>query len=144
MDSLHVDDFLTISYRADLDVLVARWLRPIDLPEMRRGYDALLVAALQGRHRHWLLDVRRRLNTHLLGAQWMASTFLPQLGPRLGGHTRLAYLLAPEYLRDEAADAAFPPPSYFVGQPFVADRFTEEQAAVAWLLAANLAPGAAA
>lgn len=144
MDPLHLDDFLTITYRADLDVLVARWLRPLELAEMRRGYDALLVEALRGGHRRWLLDVRRRLNTHQIGAQWMVSTFLPQLGPRLGGRTRLAYLLAPQYLRDEAADAAFPPPSYFEGQPFVAMRFIEEQVAIAWLLAPAPEPGAAA
>lgn len=136
MDPLHIDDFLDIIYRSDLDVLVARWLRPINVSEMRRGYDALLTEALKGYHQRWLLDVRRRRNTHLVGAQWMMSTFLPQLGPRLGGHTRLAYLLSPEYLRDEAADAAFPPPGYFAGQPFVADRFIEEQAAIGWLLAA--------
>ncbi len=137
MDTLHLDDFLDITYRPDLDVLVARWLRPINLSEMRRGYDALLVEALKGCRQRWLLDVRRRLNTHLVGAQWMVSTFLPQLGPRLGGRTRLAYLLGPEYLRDEAADAAFPPPGYFAGQSFVADRFIEEQAAISWLLAAD-------
>ncbi|QKG54123.1 hypothetical protein [Hymenobacter sp. BRD67] len=138
MDLTHLDDFLAISYRADLDVLVARWLRPIELAEMTRGYEALLDAAASGRHRRWLLDVRRRLNTHQIGAQWMVSTLLPQLELRLGGHTRLAYLLAPLYLRDTAADAAFPPPTYFTGKPFVADRFVDEQLAIDWLLAPNL------
>jgi len=137
MEKITLADFLEITYRPDLDVLVARWLRPIELAELQRGYEAMLEAAAAdptAPRRRWLLDVRRRLNTHLIGAQWMASTLLPQLGPRLGGRTRLAYLLVPTFLRDEAADAAFPPPDYFVGQPFLADRFVEEQAATEWLM----------
>ena len=47
----------------------------------------------------------------------MMSTFLPRLGVQLGGRTRLAYLLAPVYLRDAAADSAFPPSAYFEGKP---------------------------
>jgi hypothetical protein len=31
-------DFLNISYRSDLDLLVGRWLRPIELAEMQQGY----------------------------------------------------------------------------------------------------------
>lgn len=133
MGPLLVEDFLEISYRADLDLLVARWLRPIELPQLQRGYGLLLEAALAGNCRRWLLDVRRRLNTHQLGASWMVSTFLPQLGPVLGGRTRLAYLLAPVYMRDSSADSAFPPAAYFEGKPFIGERFIEENAALAWL-----------
>ena len=130
---LLVPDFFEISYRADLDVLGARWLRPIELPQMQQGYQLLLDAAQAGNCRRWLLDVRRRLNTHQLGAQWMVSSFLPLLGDRLGGRTQLAYLLAPLNMRDSAADSAFTPPSYFVGKPFVGERFIEENAAIEWL-----------
>lgn len=133
MEHTVVEDFLGISYLADPEVLVARWRRPVALAEMPRGYEHLLGAAVAGSYRRQLLDVRRRLNTHRLGARWMAEVLLPRLGPRLGGRTRLAYLVAPVYLRD----AAFPPPAYFTGQPFVADRFVEERAASAWLRAAD-------
>ena len=133
MSPILVQDFLEISYRADLDLLLGRWLRPIALAEMQQGYALLLDAAVAGRCRQWLLDVRRRQNTHEVGAQWMASTFLPQLGPRLGGRTRLAYLTAPAYLRDASADAAFPTAAYFADKPFVGERFIEESAALRWL-----------
>ena len=133
MGPLLVEDFLEISYRADLDLLVARWLRPIELPQLQRGYGLLLEAALADNCRRWLLDVRRRLNTHQLGASWMTNTFLPQLGPALGGRTRLAYLLAPVYMRDSSADSAFPSAAYFEGKPFIGERFIEENAALAWL-----------
>ena len=131
MEKIIGEDFLEIIYRPDLDMLVARWPRAIGLPELQRGYELLLAGAIGCGCRRWLLDVRRRLNTHQLGAQWMMSSLLSRLGPQLGGRTRLAYLLAPIYLR--AADAAFPPPAYFNGKPFVADRFVEEQAATVWL-----------
>ena len=133
MSSIFVQDFLEISYRADLNLLVARWLRPIELSEMQHSYHLLLDAAATNGCRQWLLDVRRRQNTHQVGAHWMVATFLPQLALRLGGRTRLAYLMAPVYLRDEAADAAFPTADYFAGKPFVSERFVEENAALAWL-----------
>ena len=133
MNPVRVDDFLEISYRADLDILMARWLRPVELPELQAGYEQMLAAAQAGAGRNWLIDVRRRFNTHQLGAQWMVSSFLPRLGPALGGRSRLAYLMAPAYLRDSAADSAFPPQSYFEGKPFFGDRFIEENTAIAWL-----------
>jgi len=133
MHPILVQDFLEISYRPDADLLLGRWLRPIELAELQRGYELLLDAAVAGGCRRWLLDVRRRQNTHQVGAAWMVGTLLPQLAPRLGGRTRLAYLMAPAYLRDAAADAAFPTAAYFADKPFVGERFTEEQAALAWL-----------
>ena len=135
MSPVRVEDFLEISYRADLDVLVARWLRPVELAELQQGYERLLEAARAGAGRRWLLDVRRRFNTHQVGAQWMVSSLLPRLGTTLGGRSRLAYLMVPEYLRDTAADSAFPPQSYFEGKPFIGDRFIEENAAIEWLRA---------
>ena len=135
MNPVRVEDFLDISYRADLDVLVARWLRPVDLPKLQTGYEQMLAAAQAGAGRRWLIDVRRRFNTHQVGAQWMVASLLPRLGPALGGRSRLAYLLAPMYLRDSAADSAFPPASYFEGKPFIGDRFVEENAAIEWLRA---------
>ena len=63
----------------------------------------------------------------------MMSTFLPRLGVQLGGRTRLAYLLAPVYLRDATADSAFPLPAYFEGKPYIGERFIEEDTAIAWL-----------
>jgi hypothetical protein len=126
-------DFLAVSYRADLQVLVARWMRVISVEEMRQGYELLLAAAVQHNCRHWLIDARRRNNTDREGAIWMVQSFLPRLHGQLGGRTALAYLLPPVQLRDTQADAAFPPASYFEGQPFVADRFTDERLALEWL-----------
>lgn len=109
-------------------MVAAHWLA-----ELQQGYQQLLEIAAVNNHRRWLLDVRRRQNTHHVGAQWMVSTFLPLLETQLSGRTRLAYLMAPIYLRDTAADAAFPAPAYFAGKPFIGARFVEENAAIAWL-----------
>jgi len=128
-----IADFLTIECRPDLEVLVARWLRIIDLAELQQGHWTLLAEAERRQCRRWLIDVRRRRNTHQMGASWMVSALLPEVGPRLGGRTALAYLLLPAFLRDAAADAAFPPAAYFAGKPFVGERFTQEHEALAWL-----------
>ena len=69
MNPVRVDDFLDISYRADLDVLMARWLRPVELPELQAGYEQILAAAQAGAGRRWLGDVRHHFNTHQIGAQ---------------------------------------------------------------------------
>ncbi|TGE26750.1 hypothetical protein [Hymenobacter metallicola] len=126
-------DFLTISFRPDLNILVVRWQRLISLAEMQQGYLHLLEHAAYHNCRHWLLDGRRRFNTDREGAQWMVSTFLPLLHPRLGQRTYLAYLLAPVTLREQDADAAFPPPAYFLDKPFLGERFVEEGEAISWL-----------
>lgn len=126
-------DFLTIAYRPDLDTLVVRWQRQLTLAEMQQGYLCMLEHAAQHQCRRWLLDGRRRFNTDREGAQWMVTTFLPQLQPRLGGRAYLAYLLAPLTLRDQDADAAFPPPAFFLDKPFLGERFVEEGAALQWL-----------
>ena len=143
LDTVTLGDFLTLTYRPDLDVLVARWLRPIELDELEQGYWALLAEAERRQCRRWLIDVRRRRNTHRMGAAWMVSTFLPELGPRLGGRTRLAYFLMPAFMREPEADAAFPPPEFFDGKPFVGERFVEEHEALAWLQADPDAPAGA-
>ena len=68
MSPLLVEDCLEISCQADLDLLIARWLIPIELPKMRQGHQLLLEAARAGNCRRWLLDVRRHLNTNQVGA----------------------------------------------------------------------------
>jgi hypothetical protein len=65
---LLVEDCLEISCQADLDLLIARWLIPIELPKMRQGHQLLLEAARAGNCRRWLLDVRHCLNTPQVGA----------------------------------------------------------------------------
>ncbi|SNC76695.1 hypothetical protein SAMN06265337_3516 [Hymenobacter gelipurpurascens] len=127
-------DYLTITYRPDLDVLVGRWMRPVTLPEMQAGYDLMLEAAVEHKCQYWLLDVRRRINTDGQGAHWMMTEFLPAVGVRLGGRTYLAYLLAPLLLRDQSADAAFPTPESMADKPFMGLRFTDEREAIEWLL----------
>lgn len=128
-----VSDFVTIHYRPDLQVLTARWLRPVVLDEMCEAYEAMLATAKPHNCRHWLIDARRRHNTDREGAGWMLGNFLPRVQQQLGGRPALAYLLAPMHLRDPLADAAFPALSYFDDKPFVGRQFIEEGAAVEWL-----------
>jgi hypothetical protein len=128
-------DYLAISYRPDLRVLVGRWMRPVTLPEMQAGYELLLEAAITHQCQEWLLDVRRRFNTDREGAHWMTTEFLPAVARRMGGRTYLAYLLAPLLLRDQSADDAFPTPESMVAAPFLGVRFTDEREAIEWLLA---------
>jgi hypothetical protein len=127
-------DFLHISYRADLDLLVGRWQRAVTEGELYASYPALLETALARHCRYWLLDARRRLNTEVAITPWLLNDFVPRLGQHLGGRVYLAYLVAPLQLTDAVPAAQqIPPLVYFEGRAALMQRFTDEAAALAWL-----------
>lgn len=127
-------NYLTLVYRPDLDMLAARWLRQPAETETYDGYHAVLAAAEQHRCHYWLVDVRRRENANQQAASWMMKEFFPRLPERLPGRpVYLAYLFQPVHLRELEADVSIPGLNYFDGRPFQVARFSEEQAATAWL-----------
>ncbi|QDA60225.1 hypothetical protein [Hymenobacter jejuensis] len=125
--------FLQITYRDDLDVMVVRWLRQAEVPELRQGYLAILEAATAVGCRYWLLDARRRRNTDQVAQRWMLEEFLPASTAQLHGRLYICYLLAPVSLRDAEADGAFPPAIFFADKPYMGERFIDEGEAIGWL-----------
>ncbi|SHI39977.1 hypothetical protein SAMN02745146_0766 [Hymenobacter daecheongensis DSM 21074] len=143
MDNRYHSDFLDVAYRADLRVVVGRWMRQATLEELKQGYQRLLEVAFEPACRGWLLDTRRRLNTDPAAQRWLTEGFMDTAAARLGGRVYMAYLLPPAQLRDTTADSAFPPPQFFANKPYEAARFTDERQAVEWLLhCQNTAPAA--
>ncbi|KUG05867.1 hypothetical protein [Solirubrum puertoriconensis] len=141
MTSYVTRGFLDLAYRPDLHIVVGRWLRQINLEELKQGYLDMLELAAAHQCPYWLLDARRRVDTDKDATGWMLSYFAPQLPLRLGGQrSYLAYLVAPTHLRDVASDANFPPVSYFQDKPYMSSRFTDEAQAVEWLLSCQQAP----
>ena len=128
--SVQVADFAELTFREDLRVLLARWLRPISSAELQRSYEALLAMAAPHRCRFWLLDLRRRGTSTEDDTHWVLEIFLPQLAPRLGGRIYLAFLVSPVHLAVIDQES---------GAPLVANAhcharlFTEEGLASAWL-----------
>lgn len=47
-------DFLSLTYRPDLNFLVVRWLRPVSGAETRTGYELILATAKQCNCPYWL------------------------------------------------------------------------------------------
>ncbi|AYA37875.1 hypothetical protein D3Y59_12975 [Hymenobacter oligotrophus] len=133
--------FLDLAYRPDLHLVVGRWLRQASLPELQQGYLDMLELAAAHQCPYWLLDARRRIDTDKEVMHWMLDRFTPQLPLRLSGQrSYLAYLVAPLHLRDAASGENFPPAHFFEDKPFMAERFTDEADAVAWLLGCQPAP----
>ncbi|RTQ48564.1 hypothetical protein EJV47_16460 [Hymenobacter gummosus] len=127
-------DFLQISYRPELDLLVGRWQRIVSEGELYASYPALLEEAVARGCRYWLLDARRRLNIEVAITPWLLNDFVPRLGQHLGGRAYLAYLVAPVQLTDAVpADKQIPPLVYFEGRAALMQRFTDEATALAWL-----------
>ena len=49
----------SLEYRADLGILIGRWLQALPPPELQGTYEAMLAAAkAYGNRRCWLLDLR--------------------------------------------------------------------------------------
>ncbi|GAA3996081.1 hypothetical protein GCM10022408_03330 [Hymenobacter fastidiosus] len=125
--------YLDLAYRNESTMLVGRWMRSVMPFELHRGYAAVLDLADERQCRYWLLDIRRRSSVDAADVHWMLEEFYPQLQPRLGGTTYLAFLMAPHQLAGVLANAAIPPLSITDGRPYRIERFTEEHSAVAWL-----------
>ena len=125
--------FLAVTHRADLNVLVVRWQRQTTPEELREAYFALLDAAAAVDCPYWLLDVRGRDDSNKESTYWMTDHFLPLLPTRFAGRVCLAYLFAPNHLRDIETSPVVPPLTYFDDKPYCIARFIEEAGALGWL-----------
>lgn len=131
--------FLQISFRADLHLLIIRWLRDVTPPELQLGYSEALAAARQHGTPCWLVDSRRRAQSDEAMVQWLANTYLPTLSPALGHPlTRLACLVAATWQpvttpATPLAVLAQQPPQ--TAQSYHVQLFSDEGAAVQWLQA---------
>jgi hypothetical protein len=134
MDSLEADEYLSLTHRPDLGVLVARWLRQPLPEELHQGYWQMLDVALAQQCRYWLVDARRRANANQQNTRWMMETFFPVVGAKLGHSVYLAFLFAPSHLAEIEADSSVPPLTYFDDRPYHVQRFTDEHHAMEWLV----------
>jgi len=88
----HYPDGFTLTYLPDQHLLIGRWLRPVSLPELQAHYHELLQAALaNGKCRHWLLDVRRRVINDPEAVRWFGEDFGRALPGLLGQPVVVAY-----------------------------------------------------
>ncbi|GAB2951810.1 hypothetical protein GCM10027048_16010 [Hymenobacter coalescens] len=126
--------YLTIDYDAEAGLLIGRWRRLVMPFELHRGYAALLDAAAAHDCRYWLIDTSQRTSgVDASDVQWMMDRFFPQLQPRLGRTTYLAYLMAPHQLASIITDSDIPNLTYFDERPYRLARFTDEVQARSWL-----------
>lgn len=125
--------YLSVERHVSLPVLVARWHRSVMPFELHAGYAAMLDVAVACRCRFWLIDIQQRAALTGNDAQWLLEQFFPQLQPRLGHSTFLAYLMAPHQLAGLLADIGVPDEAYFAERPYRLQRFTAEAEALAWL-----------
>lgn len=133
MRTFTTPDFITITYRADLDFLVARWLQPVSGAETRVGYQLILAAAQECACPYWLLDGRRRQPADAETTQWGLTEFFPSLSLRLGKPVFLSQLLSPTYQLLTEALPAFATADTDPTRSYHMRRFNDETQAVRWL-----------
>lgn len=127
-------DTFSLEYWAEQQLLVARWLQPLELPDLQRSYEAILSAAeANGNCRHWLLDMRRRTLGDPAGLAWFNQDFGPRLVPTLGGPVFVAYFAMVNHAAAQADTAL----SRSIEQGAVGGAhyryFNREDEALAWL-----------
>ncbi len=122
---------LTLTHRADLGLVIARWQRETTPAELRADYLAIRAAADAAGCGCWLLDLRRREDvTEPMVNVWFGHEFAPSLRGRFAGPARLAFLVSP--LRAQQPVTAVV--SAAEADCLIAT-FTEESAACDWLTA---------
>jgi hypothetical protein len=124
-DALQLEgDFLELRYRADLQLLVARWRRPVSAAELRQGYYAILRLAREVNCTCWQVDLRSRNAPDEADRKWVSAEFLTRAAERLDSPVCLGYLLTPSLL------AQLGPPTSGTSQVAF---FSEEGPLTAWL-----------
>lgn len=134
MQKYSTPEYLTITYRDDLRMLVARWLRPTSSAETREGYHYILKASVYFKCPYWLLDGRRRLPADDETTNWGLFEFFPQLSTQVGQQVCMSQLLSPTYQQVTDAMPAF---QQLESMPltYKMRRFNDEAQAVDWLRA---------
>lgn len=124
----------SLEYRADLNIIIGRWLTDVPPPALQETYEAMLATAqAHGNCQFWLLDLRRRPVAGSDLNEWFRDQFSPLISATLNGPLFTAYLASPHqrpttesyeielYLLREASVNAFP------------ELFENEAEAVEWL-----------
>jgi hypothetical protein len=87
---------LTLAYRPDLGLVIARWQREVTPAELQSGYLAIRAAADAAHCSEWLLDLRRREDViEPVVNAWFSREFAPSLRGRYERAARLAFLVSP-------------------------------------------------
>ncbi|RSK45226.1 hypothetical protein [Hymenobacter rigui] len=133
MHTFTVPDFLHLTYRDDLDFLVARWLRPVSAHETRQGYQLILEAARTCACPYWLLDGRRRLPADAETTRWGLEEFFPKMADLLGKPVFMSQLLSPTYQEITESLQAFRTAEQDEKRTYRMRRFNDETKAVQWL-----------
>lgn len=133
MHTFTAPDFLSLTYRSDLNFLVARWLQPVSGPETRLGYQLILEAAQQCQCAYWLLDGRRRQPADADTTRWGLEEFFPQLARKMGQPVFMSQLLSPDYQQLTEALPAFQAADHDPARTYQMRRFNDETRAVQWL-----------
>ena len=129
-------DFLELRYRPDVQLLVARWRRPVSTAELRQGYYAMLRLAREMNCACWKVDLRSRNAPDEADRRWVNTEFLTQAAQRLDGPVCLGYLLTPSLLAQLGAPTPGPNQVAF---------FSEEGPLTDWLMQCQqCSPGRAA
>ncbi|RPD45689.1 hypothetical protein DNI29_16150 [Hymenobacter sediminis] len=126
-------DYLSLTYRNDLNFLVVRWLRPVTGDETRAGYALILATAKQCDCPYWLLDGRRRQPADAETTRWGLTEFFPSLSATMGRRVFLSQLLSPMYQQLTEAMPAFSIAETDSARTYYMRRFNDENHAVQWL-----------
>ena len=87
---------LSIAFRPDLQLVIARWQREVTPAELQSGYLTIRAVADDAHCSRWLLDLRRRDDVMEPAVNaWFDGEFAASLRGRYAEAARLAFLVSP-------------------------------------------------
>lgn len=124
---------LSLTHRADLDILVGRWSYQPDATQLPAAYAHLTREALACGCRLWLQDIRSRTLNDPQTTQWLLTEYFPQMARQLGGRLIVAYLSSPTLMEMIVSGPGYKQASAYTSEPYILEFFGTEGEALAWL-----------
>lgn len=129
-------DYIHLSYRPDVTLLVVRWLRAVSFAEMQEGYQIAREMAYSCGATRWLVDMGRRTDQDAASSGWVGTSLLPAVAAEVASAKfQVAYLLSPERANILAQNPAIRATTETaqLHTAYQLKLFLDEDAAVDWL-----------
>ena len=125
---------LELTLRADLDVLLGRWLsQPEHQSELRPCYQYLADVAQATGCCFWLQDLRRRTSPDHEIKRWLVEEYYPGVARQFGRQLYVAYLFSPDMHRQIVEAPDYAPAEAYLNKTYLLDFFGNEGEAIQWL-----------
>ena len=128
-----LEDFLDLTFRKDLNIMLLRWTKKVNSAELKSGYLRALSEAKANGTRFWFLDLRRRGPLPPDDENWTLNSFMADLGSSVKEPYFFAYLVSPTHYKQLDRSVGIERLKHF-SRHISIQVFYSEDIAITWLL----------